>query len=151
MKQHDIRDLVRLDDLTESDVAEVLPPHHPKAGRPKGRTESRRSVLSRRIVLAALESGNSPLHVLLSNQAWFQTRANELEQELRESPEPINRLEAAQLRYKAKMAATFRKLACDVAAAAAPYCHPRLHAISAEGGSDGTPIIFNITSDDSRL
>jgi hypothetical protein len=151
MRQNDIRELVKLDDLTESDVAEVLPPHHPRAGRPKGRTESRRSVLSRRIVLAALESGNSPLHVLLANQLWFQTRANELEQELRAAPEPVTRLEMARRRYKTKLVMALRKLACDVAAAAAPYCHPRLHAISAEGGGDGTPIIFNIVGDDARL
>jgi len=136
-----------LDELIGSDNESSLPATT-RTGRPNGRNTSRRRILTRRL---ALERGESPLHILLENLSWFRSKAWEIERELREAPANPTIHEQAKLNRKFKALLAVRKLACDVAAQAAPYSHPRLNSISVEGEGGREPITIVVTDDEARL
>ena len=141
-------DLIDLNDNGEVE-AQLVHPRHP-CGRPAGARNTQRAELTRRLAVQALQEGRSPLHVMLENLSFFRSKAWELERELADAPANPNRVEAARLQRKFKALLLIRKLATDVAQAAAPYCHPRLNAISVET-SDARPKIFVFTDDDAKL
>jgi hypothetical protein len=139
-----------LDELLGDDHESSLPATT-RTGRPVGRRESKRSQLTKRLVEEALERGESPLHILLENLSWFRSKAWQLEAELREAPTNPTIHEQAKLNRRFKALLAVRKLATDVAAAAAPYCHPRLNSISVESEAGREPITILVTDDESRL
>ncbi len=149
----EVRDIVRERwpelEITDVPSVELVGPRN-EGGRPVGRPESRRSVLTRWIAERALERGESPLHVMLENLQWFKNRAAEIERELGEVPDNPTIHEQAIFNRKLKALLTVRMLAEDCAKDAAPYCHPRLNSINVERDKPHEPIILVLDENDAK-
>jgi len=121
------------------------------AGRRKGALTKR----TQEIASQALAQGKAPLEVMLENMRHFQQVALDAEKLIegltvaemgggKLEPEEQFKLLLAQ----AKKAAGLRQMAQECARDAAAYTHPKLSAISVEGGDPNKPINVNITDED---
>src|ERR1700731_4361912 len=100
----------------------------PGSGRPKGRRTSRSNILTRRKAAAIIESGLSPLDVMMTNLRWWYREVELLEKGIRAQipdGESILRVEKTTVMESYFSA---RESLQEAAVDTAPYVHSRMSA-----------------------
>lgn len=97
------------------------------AGRPKGVKNSRAKILADRKAAAIVESGRSPLDVLMNEMRFWEKEVGIIENNLRTGEEAIGADDAISLAVRnTSVYFAARKSLMAAALDAAPYVHPRM-------------------------
>jgi hypothetical protein len=101
-------------------------------GRAKG-TVNKKTAALRAIAMKQVQSGVTPLEVMLDNMRFYHERANEI---LANILAGVGKRPSLEMIEALKSLCSFRSQAQDAASDAAPYMHPRLTAIAVKAVVD---------------